>query len=203
MARSSKADIEFHSEGYGREAHAAVNVKLYQHGGWNEPATLPATVAADMGATEAEAEEFSAVWAALGDEQRQGWADLAIEDGWNRLTEEAREIFGRNAEVYAEGRSSGWAVVAPGYDRYTAADHFRAHHPFTRSEVESWNALAVSKWSRFDKACRETVADLPYQALSAFYLNRFEPDMAARETARRFAFYYDVPETFEREGGAA
>lgn len=195
MARFRKADIEFHYDG--REAHAAVNVKLD-----NLTDPDPRAVALDMDATEAEAEEFAAAWSALDDEKRQGWYDLAAEDGWRRLEEDAAEIFGKGAEVYGEGRSGGWAVVNPGVSRYALGDRFSG--PYTEEEVAAWDALAVAKWGKFSRYCADAVADIPYQAMAGFYLNRFEPDIADRETARRFTFYYDVPANFgAAEGGAA
>jgi len=195
--RFSKADIQFHRDGYG-PVNAAVNVKLHR---WEWPD--PAAVARDCGESAEDAAAFAAHWREIEDgKDAQAWADIAIEDGWERLTEAAREIFGPEARVYSEGRMGGWAVVAPGFDRYTAADHWRAHAPFSREEVSEWDAVAVAKWGRFVKACRETCEDIPYQAIAGYLLNVWQPEReaereeaeraaAALESARRFSFYYD------------
>lgn len=191
MGRFSKADIQFHSESYGREAHAAVDVKVY---GWRElPLAELLAVARDYGAGDSAALEFANWYRGLADDERGEWGETAIEYGWRSLDDAAKAIFGNGARVYSEGSSGGWAVVTPGHDRYTSADHIREHQPFTRSEVESWNALAVSRWGRFVKACRETVADFPAEAARCAYLGAFEPAREARERSRRFSFFYDVP----------
>lgn len=186
MIRFRKSDIEFHSDrGFG-EVHAAVNVKLHR---WVYPD--PAQVAAEEGYAEPEeSAKFASAWEALPESEKNAWADAAIENGWDKLQEIAKEIFGAGAAVYSEGRSSGWAVVCPGFERYTAADRIPEHVPFTRAEVESWDAIRVSRWGRFAQACRRVCDDLPYQAIFLYLANDWERAAAELETARRFAFYY-------------
>jgi len=108
------------------------------------------------------------------------------------LTEAAREIFGPEARVYSEGRSGGWAVVAPGPSNVC----------YSREDVAAWDAIAVAKWGRFVRVCRETCEDIPYQAVWGYCANVWQPEReaereeaeraaAALESARRFSFYYD------------
>lgn len=101
------------------------------------------------------------------DEVREDAYRFAIEDGWERLQEAARDIFGTQAVVYSEGRSFGWAVV------YNAGCD-------SREAVESWDALALSKWVRFCAAARAETEDTGYRYVWNMGL-RFEA--AAEEQA--------------------
>ena len=49
------------------------------------------------------------------------------------------EIFGRTAKLYSEGRQAGWAVV------------------YNLPDVDGWDAIAISKWTRFARRLRAEV----------------------------------------------
>lgn len=160
-----KADIEYHSDhGCGVPA---VNVKI----GWLSDLAwegLARTVAVDHG--DDFPAEFTLGWireALSQDEQDQYW-QIACDQGWEQLQDDAREIWQRpKLEIYSQGRSSGWAVVGKLYDGEDG------RQGFTRESVDGWDAIAVAKWARFCKIAREIADDVPYQYLSLIYLNRF------------------------------
>lgn len=171
--------LTFHGDGL-RESHAAVNVKC-RHS--LRAIELDAQEAAkDMGSVGAA--ERIAWWAALDDETRQTWWDCACQDGWERLTERARELWGPSATVYSEGRSGGWAVPEP-----------NGRGGFTREDVEEWRREDRRKWDRFESTCAAVVAEIPYQAaMLAFITNAWEVEQEKRETARRVTMAVDVEE---------
>ncbi len=92
------------------------------------------------------------------------WWDVACSDGWESLDMEAERIFGRGVKVYQEGRSGGWAVVH-GLD-----------------DVESWDAIAVSRWSRFAHVARAIADDIPRSMVWLLYVNEFENIEETEET---------------------
>lgn len=155
-----KSDIRYHRLGYGSHGVPAVNVKVYA----SPTDAIAAQVARDNGDTSG---AFTPAWinANLSDDQQNAWWGSALENGWEYLTESvnAENVFGRKVAIYSEGRSSGWAYVE-GID----CEH-----------VDAWDAIALARWAKFDRFCRETVADIPYQYLSAVYLNVFEPIYSA------------------------
>jgi hypothetical protein len=64
--------------------------------------------------------------------------EFSVEDFWERAKEKAEEIFG-NVKVHSAGRSSGWLVLN-GLD-----------------PIESWDAIACSKWFKFEKELKEEI----------------------------------------------
>lgn len=84
-------------------------------------------------------------------DKREGYSDEdadtafwgACEDGWSALDCEARSIFGGGVAVAAHGRSGGWAIVSG------------------LPPVETWDAIMVSKWSRFARFAADTVKLVP------------------------------------------
>lgn len=192
-----RADLEFHSDC--GPVHVACDVKL--HGiDFDACTDLVERIAREeFGLSEHDARVGAAAWESLGDE-RDTWVDYACEVGWRRLNDTAREIYGPAARCYSEGRMGGWAVVSPGFERYSRGDRFIG--VFTREESLSWDAIRLARWGRFVRACRETVADLPYIAAWGFVANHWEPAICAREESRRFSFYYDAPaEIADTAGG--
>lgn len=92
------------------------------------------------------------------------WAwDAALEQGWERLKEDAREVFGDRVKVYSEGRSGGWAVL----------------HGLP--DVESWDAIALSRFARFCRFAGMAVKDVPYQAAAIAALNVYLPERERAE----------------------
>lgn len=180
-----KSDVVFHADRCG--VRAAVNVKL-----WGIREADPEAVALEEGHPAEFAREFAAWYQDLSDQRREEFFEIARQDGWDRLRDDGRQIFGASAEVYSEGRSGGWAVVA--------SDGRRA---FTREDVAGWDAIALSKWARFCKWARQTCNDIPRSAVWLAMANGFEPEHEAREEARQFAFYYDAPPSFPTGGDCA
>jgi hypothetical protein len=80
----------------------------------------------------------------------------ACEWGWETLSEDAREVFGRHVVIYAEGRSGGWCVVSG------------------LRPVDEWDAITLAKWRRFEKWAKAGAADIPYQIISDAYCNDFQ-----------------------------
>jgi hypothetical protein len=122
MSRFYKKDIDFHGDRPYSPRHPAINVKVYQR-------TLPDTVVMDkFGCDEKTAEK--AIEFAYESAQERFWEDAI---------ELAKEIFGKGAKVYSEGRSGGWLVV----------------HGLT--EVQDWDAIKVGKWGRFVHQIEDTM----------------------------------------------
>jgi hypothetical protein len=68
--------------------------------------------------------------------------DSHCEVFWEDTQETARDVFGPHVRVYSEGRSSGWLVVEG------------------LSTIESWDAVALGHWARFERLIREHIAYL-------------------------------------------
>ena len=71
----------------------------------------------------------------------------------------AKELWGNQAKVYAEGRSGGWAYVEKGPD----------------SDVDTWDAIELSRWVRFSTYARACADDIPRRMVDSIYYNRFLP----------------------------
>jgi hypothetical protein len=94
--RQGLADVEYHSDGYGRESHPAINVKYQGRYRW-------ASQPDDLSERE---------W-----NQITEWAwESACETFWNDATEIAHER--EYSGVFSEGRSGGWLI--PFYQGYPA-----------------------------------------------------------------------------------
>jgi hypothetical protein len=88
-----KSDVQFHSEGYGRNVLPAVNVKYYGP-------SLHAKVQDTFKCSQEIAEQaLGYVW------------ESACEQFWREAKSYVPEILGRG-EVWSEGRSGGWLVVS-------------------------------------------------------------------------------------------
>ena len=61
---------------------------------------------------------------------------------WDDVQDDAEHVFGSGVKVYSEGRSAGWLVV----------------HGLP--DFESWDAIMLGKWARFEKSIRESIAYL-------------------------------------------
>jgi hypothetical protein len=165
-----KADVEFHSDGYGRATHPAVNVKCYKG---IESVTLPFSEGSSGHIGGPMTEHFSDPafthdWVrenVTADDLDACW-QFACERGWEMLQDDAREIFGAHVKVYSEGRSSGWAVVEG------------------LPEFAGWDAVMLGKWAKFSKWAKAQADDIMYQVVTGIYYNEFEP---AREESEREA----------------
>lgn len=103
-------------------------------------------------------DKFLAWWHSLDEdtiEHVTEWRyEEACELGWGNLRFEAEIIWpDRKVEVWAKGRSGGWAVVDG------------------LPPVETWNAVMVSKWASFVRFAHEQVKDIPYQTAALIIVN--------------------------------
>lgn len=174
MRGFTKESIEYHSDGFG-SSKPAVNVKVRDSlaDGWRkwERSNPDHDPAFTLNYIE---ETFS-------DDYLEGCWQLACEDGWEMIEDDAREIFGRTSytdrngarkyavNVYSEGRSGGWAVV-DGID----------------TDVESWDAIELDRWARFAKYARAYADDVMYQVVDRCHM-RFEDDKEEAGEAKRAA----------------
>jgi len=169
----SKEDVEFHSDGF-RPSRPAVNVKVY---GSISNVPLPLDLGRysdDGGKTWKESRtdsEFTHEWLEEHLAEDVELFNYACENGWNMLQEEAVEIFGKSIygkpiTVYSEGRSGGWAIVDG------------------LPEFESWNAVDLMRWRRFEIFAKATADDIPRQIIELAYFNVFLPWKEEREDAR-------------------
>ncbi len=160
-----KDDVEFHSD-YGREARPAVNVKCYRG---IDSVTLPLSLGFVKDIGESDFREvltvpaFTLEWVEGYLEANPGAANdywqFACEDGWEQLQSVAEDIWGK-VKVYAEGRMGGWAIVEG------------------INDFDSWDALDLSKWYRFEKSAKAIAADIPRAILEGIYANAFEAEEA-------------------------
>lgn len=149
MKTYTKADVEFHSDGF-RPSRPAVRVKH-----WPD-------FERDVDWSEFEAEFHD--WA-LAELERPGVFEVAWEVGcencWDLVQADADECFRETApngnyfvKVWSQGRSGGWAVV----------DGLK--------DFESWDAIDLAAWRKFERQAKEDARDLAYQMVSFLYLNR-------------------------------
>lgn len=159
----TKDDIEFHSDYFG-PVRPAVNVKIYAD--WRR-VSLPLDMGRysdDQGKTwknNGTDAGFTVEWIEenVSEGAFETYFQLACENGWEALQDIAEEIYGKDAKVYSEGRSGGWAVVH-GID----------------DDVDGWDAVALSKWRKFAKLARATADDVPRALLDGLYANVYEPE---------------------------
>jgi hypothetical protein len=148
----SKQDVQFHSDGY-RDSRPAVNVKHYPD------------FEKDVSWDEFNDAEFKA-WAlrVLGyngdyDLHNTAW-EVGAENCWETVQEDAYECFRETApqgnasvKVWSQGRSAGWAVV----------DGLK--------DFDSWNAIDLSAWRRFEKWAKQDARGLAFEMVSFLHLN--------------------------------
>jgi len=75
--------------------------------------------------------------------------------GFEQAEALAHDMFGRNVKVWSAGRSGGWLVVEG------------------LPPVETWDALATSKWASFARRVRAIADDIPYLMRDYLYFNPF------------------------------
>lgn len=144
-----KDDVEVRQDG------PAVNVKV-RGSLWDVKLPLELGQVSDDGGktwqTVTTADEFTHDWIEenLPERTVQAFYDMALEGGWEQLQSEAEDIFG-DVKVYSDGRSGGWAVVTG------------------LPDVESWDAIAVGRWARFEKIARAIAADMPRAAVDLIH----------------------------------
>ena len=92
--------------------------------------------------------------------------DSACEQFWENIPDVAREIFGP-CRVYSDGRSGGWLVV----------------HDLP--DVDTWDAVMLSKWAKFSKAVKSEIA---YQMSFGTIIESISANEWAKPHAERFNF---------------
>ena len=150
MSRTySRDDVETHSDGFGRYANPAVNVKIY--GDIRD-------AYAEFVAEESPDPRFTLDWIEehVSDDVLDSTFWHVCEFEFEYLADYAPEILGEGITVSREGRSGGWAVVEG------------------LPEIEEWDAVRVAKWRKFERIAKEIAAGVPFQILSSLYLNQFD-----------------------------
>ena len=155
-ASYTKRNVQFHRDGLYGVSRPAVNVKMLHLD--LRRVNLPQEEGVVDGATVYTDVAFTHDWidANLDEEKMDSVWMMACEEGWEMLSQEAKAIWGKQAEVISEGRSGGWAVVEG------------------LKDYESWNVVDLSKWRRFEQYARAVVKDIPRQMVMGVYLNYFQ-----------------------------
>lgn len=85
------------------------------------------------------------------------WAwESAIENGWECLETDAEQAFqGYAVKLHAEGRSGGWCVVKG------------------LPDIDSWDAIMLGRWRRFEKWARQQADGIPYGMADALAMNDY------------------------------
>lgn len=161
----TKADIEFHSDGFGSwNRKPAVNVKVYKS---IDSVKLPldlGRVSKDGGKTFETVKTdpgFTHEWIENQPVEYDGYFWSACDSGWDDLQEVVTEIYGKTlygnpVKVFSEGRQGGWAVISG-----------------INEDVESWNAVDLAKWRKFAKAARTIADNIPRATLELIYFNEY------------------------------
>lgn len=157
--RYSRDDVEQHADR--GELRPAVNVKVY-----GSMANAFAAFARD----EQPDPRFTMEWIdeQLSDEQLDSYFWTTCEWQWEQLVEDAEEIFGAGTSVVQEGRMGGWAVVE------------------SLPDLESWDAIQLGKWRRFERYAKGLADDIPYSMLGNIYANAFEAWSDERDDAASY-----------------
>ena len=167
----SRDNVQTHAQGYYGSHLPAVNVKVRGCSPGLRDVALPldlGQVSEDGGVTWATVttpETFSHEWIeAQSEHALNAVFEWACEAGWEQAAGLAGEIFGPGVETWAEGRSGGWLVVSG------------------LPELEEWDAVALARWRKFERLCREIVADIPRAMAELLWANFHAPEIEA-ETA--------------------
>lgn len=89
--------------------------------------------------------------------------EWACQDGWEQAETAAAEVFGSGVKVYSAGRSGGWLIVE-GLD-----------------PIESWDAIMVSRWGRFEKQVDAIADDNMRRTVWNIWANVYEPRLDEAE----------------------
>jgi len=92
---------------------------------------------------------------------------------WEDVQDVARTIFGKHVKVYSEGRSGGWLIVDG-----------------INEDVESWDAIAVSRWGRLAKWCER---EIEFLTSWDYVREDIEANRWAEEDAEAYNFV-DLPD---------
>lgn len=142
-----------------RSVGLALNAKVHR----GATAEALASVAAECGA---DVTGFAAYWervtARSGSDELSTFNSMAFDDAHLWATEKARELFGKHAEVYTDGRSGGWLHVkgAPSADEVRDAEELVAAGE-TEARAVAWQACAngyLPEKEARERAARDTEA---------------------------------------------
>lgn len=140
-----KTDIETHWD-HGL-SHPAVNIKVDL---WHLGEFIR-----DVGGA-----DFLAWWESLEEGVQEDMVEAvrywATEDGFEQAKELASDIFSQSVEIWQKGRSGGWLVVQG------------------LPDIDTWDAIMVSRWGRFHKAVSAIVNDFPYTVAGLIHANLYE-----------------------------
>jgi hypothetical protein len=153
----SKANVQFHRDGLYGPSKPAINVKLYKID--LRTLTLPLEEGVVDGAATYTEDDFTHDWIDANveeDEMETVWHGVC-EQGWESLEQEAKDIWGKETKVFAEGRSGGWAIVEG------------------LKDFEDWNAVDLAQWRRFEQYAKAVLSDIPRSMLMDIYLNYYLP----------------------------
>lgn len=157
-----KSDVDVYHDG--REALPSINVKVDDAWRW---ATHARAAAVDAGASVSEADAFAAWCEEHDDDEDLYWLfGAACESGWESAEMDAEEVLGASVKVEARGRSGGHLVVRG------------------LPDVAEWDAIAVSRWSRFARYCVANVANVPHEMAMIAWLNVWLPTEEERAAAQ-------------------
>lgn len=102
------------------------------------------------------------------DEQTQTAWDTAAQCGWEGAKQAASDVWGEQIQVFSAGRQGGHLIIDG------------------LSDVDEWDAIQVSRWSRFARLVQSIMNDLDYQLIWHLYVNVYESAKSeAEELARR------------------
>lgn len=150
-----------------RDGSPAANVKVY---GSVWSIALPQSLGSSAKIGEPMVEhfthpEFTHAWIEehVSDESVEAEFNDVCRYGFDTLQEFADEIWD-GVTVYSAGRSGGWAIVTG------------------LPDIDTWDAVMLAKWSKFEAFAKACAKDVPYQMLMNIYMNEFETWIDERET---------------------
>lgn len=149
--RYTKADVTMRRVwGMGGDC-PAVNIKVYKGPSSVTPAEW-AQLQTEHGTG------FTAQWCEehVGDDGMDSWFWDACEFEFEYVQGFADEVLHEHVTVERDGRSGGWAVVSG------------------LPELEDWDAVALARWRKFERWCREIADGLWYQVYSLIGMNVFD-----------------------------
>lgn len=86
---------------------------------------------------------------------------------WENVQGTAEDVFGKGVKAYSAGRSSGWVII----DGLT--------------EIESWDAIDLAKWRKFEKIIK---AEVKYRTSKEVVFEDIEANRWAEDGAEQYNF---------------
>lgn len=167
----TRDDVQTHSDGFG-PGRPAVNVKVYKsmwdRATWGQ---------FNREEREDEDEDFTPEWveANVNEEtlDRIFWHCCEFEfeylDGWATGSQGDSLFPDDRVTLWQEGRSGGWVVVDG------------------LPDIEEWDAIRLARWRKFERIARDIADGIPYQVISAIYINHYQWAKEEAEEAARAA----------------